>query len=121
MPDHCGPGRGNEPPRLGKDGADPRPLVKGKGKEIGLEAPSSIIAGLESWLCRQPALGDRCHIVDVAVPKTGFSADTFLFDLEGCATGVIGKRAMVVRFERPGTNTFRPEELRVGTGVVSPC
>src|SRR3546814_4991736 len=83
MPDHCGPGRGNEPPRLGKDGADPRPLVKGKGKEIGLEAPSSIIAGLESWLCRQPELGDRCHIVDVAVPKTGFSADTFLIDLEG--------------------------------------
>src|SRR3546814_1699000 len=77
MPDHCGPGRGNEPPRLGKDGADPRPLVKGKGKEIGLEAPSSIIAGLESWVCRQPELGDRCHIVDVAGPKTGFSADTF--------------------------------------------
>src|SRR3546814_2630943 len=97
MPDHGWPGRGNEPPRLGKDGADPRPLVKGKGKEIGLEAPSSIIAGLESWLCRQPELGDRCHIVDVAVPKTGFSADTFLIDLEGCATGVMGKRALVVR------------------------
>src|SRR3546814_2922723 len=67
---------------------------------IGLEAHSSIIAGLESWLCRQPELGDRCHIVDVAVPKTGFSADTFLIDLEGCATGVMGKRALVVRIER---------------------
>src|SRR3546814_11499272 len=112
MPDHCGPGRGNEPPRLGKDGADPRPLVKGKGKEIGLEAPSSIIAGLESWLCRQPELVDRCHIVDVAVPKTGFSADTFLIDLEGCATGVVGKRALVVRIDRPGRNNF------LGTSIV---
>src|SRR3546814_14787088 len=97
MPDHCGPGRGNEPPRLGKDGADPRPLVKGKGKEIGLDTPSSVIAGFESWLCRQPALGDRCHIVDVAVPKTGYSADTFCNSLWCGATGVRGSRALVVR------------------------
>src|SRR3546814_4991315 len=63
-------------------------------------------------ICRQPELGDRCHIVDVAVPKTGFSADTFLIDLEGCATGVMGKRALVVRIERPGRNTF------LGTSIV---
>src|SRR3546814_14454852 len=102
MPDDCGPVRGNEPPRLGKDGAHPRPLVKGNGKEIGLEAHSSIIAGLESWLCSQPELGDRCHIVDVAVPKTGFSAATFLIALEGCAPGVVGKWARVVRRDRVG-------------------
>src|SRR3546814_14512475 len=51
-------------------------------------------------------------IVDVAVQKTGFSADTFLIELEGCATGVIGKRALVVRIERPGRNTF------LGTSIV---
>jgi aminoglycoside phosphotransferase (APT) family kinase protein len=58
---------------------------------------------LESWLRQVPALGPECRIVEIAMPKTGFSADTLLVDLADCHGG---NRGLAVRVERPGRDTF---------------
>jgi aminoglycoside phosphotransferase (APT) family kinase protein len=60
---------------------------------------------LEAWLRRQPALGAGCRITQLTSPKTGFSADTLLVELAGCGDGT-GERAVVVRVEHPGRDTF---------------
>src|SRR3546814_19947056 len=66
----------------------------------------SIIPVLESWLRRQSSLGNDCHIRQTTAPKTGFSADTILLELEGCASGENGRRNLAVRVEHPGLDTF---------------
>src|SRR3546814_3741698 len=66
----------------------------------------SIIPVLESWLRRQSSLGNDCHIRQTTAPKTGFSADTILLELEGCASGENGRRNLAVRVEHPGRDTF---------------
>src|SRR3546814_13183020 len=94
----------------------------------------SIIPVLESWLRRQSSLGNDCHIRQTTAPKTGFSADTILLELEGCASGENGRRNLAVRVEHPASDTFlrariakparmlpgRSEERLAGTVCVRP-
>jgi aminoglycoside phosphotransferase (APT) family kinase protein len=61
------------------------------------------LAPLSDWLRRNPALGRDCRIIGATMPKTGFSADTLLVELADSASGT---RALAVRIEHPGRDTF---------------
>ena len=62
-------------------------------------------AALEAWVRRQPTMGPASRIETIARPRSGFSAETLMIDLTGCAVEP-GARTIVIRTERPGRHTF---------------
>lgn len=81
-----------------------KPHETASGEETGMQREHGH-AALEAWFRRQPAIGADSRIEAMARPRSGFSAETMMVDLAGCATAP-ADRTVVLRTERAGRHTF---------------